>query len=171
MPAAVTRSVTAAVSRTLATAGARPRVVARAVAVFVYVAGAISVAGSGVVAYAIAIFVHEIRAERTAALSKRREPARESGTRCMNAAVIAYAVAVSVGERIARAVAIGASARAARTRARNAPAKRRRIGSVRNKGHGESRGQSNSSDSGQYLVFCRIRTFFHLSAVPFVSCI
>lgn len=149
MPAAVARSVTAAVSRTLATAGARPRVVARAVAVF----------------------VHEIRAERTAALSKRHEPARESGTRRMNAAVIAYAVAVSVGERIARAVAIGASARAARTRARNAPAKRRRIGSVRNKGHGESRGQSNSSDSGQYLVFCRIRAFFHLSAIPFVSCI
>ena len=155
MPAAVTRSVTAAVSRTLATAGARPRVVARAVAVFVHVAGAISIAGSGVVAYAVtvfvhktetagsapralivlsdrsspigisvakpkaglamvtqavAVFVHEIRAERTAALSKRREPARESGTRCMNAAVIAYAVAVSVGERIARAVAICASA-------------------------------------------------------------
>lgn len=155
MPAAVTRSVTAAVSRTLATAGARPRVVARAVAVFVHVAGAISIAGSGVVAYAVtvfvhktetagstpcalialgnrsspvgisvakpkaglatvaqavAVFVHEIRAERMAALSKRREPARESGTRCMNAAVIAYAVAVSVGERIARAVAICASA-------------------------------------------------------------
>ena len=154
MPAAVTRSVTAAVSRTLATAGARPRVVARAVAVFVHVAGAISVAGSGMVAYAVTVFVHktetagstpcalvvlsdrsspigisvakpkaglamvtqavtvfvhEIRAERTAAPSKRREPARESRTRCMDAAVIAYAVAISVGERIARAVAICAS--------------------------------------------------------------